>query len=69
MGIATQAGRLHYNYASPPRLQENIGQIGIFSANRSPAVAKITTLYFEMALTWRVKENCVPCTSSGFLRA
>ncbi len=61
-GILTQAARLHYNHASPLRLQENFGKKGIFSAERSPAIAKITTLYFEMALTSRGKENCVPRT-------
>ncbi len=31
-GIVTQPARLHYNHDNLPLLQENIGQIGIFSA-------------------------------------
>ncbi len=41
-------------------MQKSISKKKLFSAEWSAAIAKITTLYFEMAFTSRADESCAP---------
>ncbi len=57
--MLTQIARLLHNCVNSPHLKKNIGHYSdVFSVEINLALAKITTLYFEMALISRVDDNC-----------